>query len=240
MRWIGANSLAELVGLGSTLAIDFVIVSRLAAVQSMAVLLVSILLMTATGAIEGAVVALLQWSVIRGLLPLITRRAWMMATVTGAVVAWFFGSLPSTLMDMGAQETGTAVQEPGTSTVLLIAGAMGLFLGFVLGYPQWRVLRKAAPGAWLWIPANCAAWAVGMPAVFTTIDLAQRNTSLTAVFLTIAVGLLFTGAVVGAIHGLVLVRLVLSAQVEPGTAYIRVEGIENDQKVKDRSRHLPG
>jgi hypothetical protein len=51
-------------------------------------------------------------------------------------------------MDMGAQETGNAGQEPAMSTVLLLAAAMGLFLGFVLGYPQWRVLQRltTAPG----------------------------------------------------------------------------------------------
>lgn len=178
LRWVGANSLAELVGLGATLAIDFVIVSRMAGIPGILASIVGILLVTASGTIEGVVVGLLQWSVLRRPFPEITRRAWMVATVVGAVVAWFFGSLPSTLMDMVAQETGAAVQEPAASTVLLLAAAMGLFLGVVLAYPQWRVLRKAVPGAWLWLPANCAAWALGMPAVFAAIDFAQRSSAL--------------------------------------------------------------
>jgi hypothetical protein len=84
---------------------------------------------------------------------------------------------------------------------------MGLFLGLVLGYPQWRVLRSAVSSAWLWLPANCLAWALGMPAIFAAIDLAQRSTSLAGVVLTLAVSLFLTGAVVGAVHGLVLVWL---------------------------------
>jgi hypothetical protein len=158
LQWVGANSFAELVGLGSTLALDFVIIAYIAAAQSIVASVVSILLMTATGAIEGVVVGLLQWSVLRHPFAGVARSAWIRATVIGALVAWFFGSLPSTLMDMGVQETETAVQEPETTTILPLAAAMGLVLGFVLGYPQWRVLRRVAPTAWLWIPANCAAW----------------------------------------------------------------------------------
>jgi len=207
LRWVGSNSLAEALGLGATLIFDFAIVWRVAAVRSVLASIAAILLGTASGAIEGIVVGLLQWSVIRHPFPLVTRRSWVVSTVAGAVVAWFLGSLPSTLMDMGAQATGAAVQEPQASTVLLLAAAMGVFLGLVLGYPQWRVLRRAVHGAWLWIPANCAAWALGMPTVFAAIDLAQRRTSLGGVLPIIALGLLLTGAVVGAVHGLALVRL---------------------------------
>jgi hypothetical protein len=187
LRWIGANSLAEVIGLGATLAVDFLILWRVATAQSLLASVASILLVSASGAIEGVVVGLLQWSVLRRPFPDISRRAWVMATVIGAVVAWFFGSLPSTLMDMGGQQTEAAASEPETATVLLLAAAMGLFLGFILGYPQWRVLRRAANSAWLWIPANCAAWALGMPAVFAAIDLAQRNSSLTGVVLTLGI-----------------------------------------------------
>jgi hypothetical protein len=104
---------------------------------------------------------------------------------------------------------------------------MGIFLGFVLGYPQWRVLRGVVHGAWLWLPANCAAWALGMPAVFAAIDFAQwrgtapfvplragcRAPPLGGGLAIMMAGLLFTGALVGAVHGLALVRLASQAQV---------------------------
>jgi hypothetical protein len=207
LRWVGANSLAEGLGLGATLAVDFVIMSRLMNAPGVLTSLLSIPLVTVSGAIEGALVGLLQWSVLRRAFPLFARRAWVLATVAGALVAWFLGSLPGTLMDMGAAESGAPVQEPPAAVVLLLAAGMGAFLGLVLGYPQWRVLRRAAPGAWLWLPANCAAWALGMPAVFAAIDLAQRSASLPVALLIALAGLLVTGALVGAVHGLALVRL---------------------------------
>ncbi|HBY95114.1 MAG TPA: hypothetical protein DEP84_14345 [Chloroflexi bacterium] len=218
LQWVSANSLAEALGLGSTLAVDFAIVGRLATPGVLASI-AAIVLVTASGAIEGVIVGLLQWSVIRRPFPVVPRRSWVIATVAGAVVAWFFGSLPSTLIDMGGQATDAAVQEPPAAMVLLLAAAMGVFLGLVLGYPQWRVLRSAVHGAWLWLPANCAAWAVGMPTIFAAIDLAQRGPSLAGAFATIAVGLLLTGALVGAVHGLALVRLASQAEVKPRPVY---------------------
>jgi hypothetical protein len=207
LRWIGANALAETFGLGATLAIDFVILSYIGGARSALITLLGILTLAASGAIEGVVVGLLQWSVLRRPFPAISRRAWVGATIVGAVVAWFFGALPSSLMDMSAQQTGAPIQEPQAATVLLLAAAMGLILGGVLGYPQWRVLRGAVHGAWLWLPANCAAWAVGMPAIFAAIDLAQQSNSVAGALATIALGLLVAGALVGAVHGAALVRL---------------------------------
>ncbi|HUM70931.1 MAG TPA: hypothetical protein PLK31_19030, partial [Chloroflexota bacterium] len=112
LRWVGANSLAEAVGLGLTFALDVLIIWQVAQAGSAWASLVSILLMSATGAIEGGVVGWLQWLVLRRPFPQLARRAWIRATIIGAVVAWFLGSLPSTLMDMGAAETDTAVAEP--------------------------------------------------------------------------------------------------------------------------------
>jgi hypothetical protein len=211
LRWVGANALAELVGLGATFAIDFLIIARSTG-QGMLGSLVSIVQVTASGAIEGSVVGLLQWSVLRRPFPGITRRAWVLATIVGAMVAWFFGSLPSTLIDMGAQQSGTDVQEPSSALVLLLAAGMGLVLGVVLAYPQWRVLRRVVAKAWWWIPANSAAWALGMMVIFAAMDLAFKQPTPVGSAMVIAGALLLAGAVVGAVHGLVLVRLAANAQ----------------------------
>ena len=207
LRWVGANALAETLGLGLSLAADVLIISRVASAQTVLASTASILLMTASGAIEGAIVGLLQWSVLRRAFPGVARRAWVLATILGAMIAWFLGSLPSTLMDMGAQETGTAAQEPAQATVLLLAAAMGLFLGAVLGLPQRRVLQRVVPGAWLWVPANCVAWALGLPVVFAAVDLAYGSGSAAASVAILVLALALTGAIVGAVHGLALVKL---------------------------------
>lgn len=207
LRWVGANSLAEAVGLGLTFAFDVLIIWQVMEAGNAWAPLVGIVLMSATGAIEGGVVGWLQWLVLRRPFPQIARRAWIRATIIGAVVAWFLGSLPSTLMDMGAAGADTAVAEPSLAIVLLLAAGMGLALGLVLAFPQWRVLRAAVPRAWVWLPANAAAWAVGMPIIFALVDLAQRSSSPAVIILTLFVGLFFTGAVVGAVHGLALLWL---------------------------------
>jgi len=212
LRWVAANALAELVGLGSTLAIDYGIIARVAAAKSIMASMVGILLVTISGAIEGGIVGLAQWAVLRSPFPRIARRSWIGATVVGAMVAWFFGSLPSTLMDMGGQQSGGAAQEPSTLIVLLLAAAMGLFLGFILAYPQWRALRQAAEGAWIWLPANCVAWALGMPTIFAAMDIAVRSPTLLGSIAIVALGVLLAGALVGAVHGLALVRLASRAR----------------------------
>lgn len=210
LRWVAANALAELVGLGATFALDILILARVAATRSILASLLGIIVIAATGAVEGVVVGLLQWSVLRRPFPAIARRAWLLATVIGAMVAWFLGSLPSTLMDMGGQANGAPAQEPPQALVLLLAAGMGLFLGVVLGYPQWRVLRQAVQGAWLWLPANSLAWALGMPAIFAAVDrayAAYASGSPVGAAVIMAAALALAGTLVGAVHGLALVKL---------------------------------
>lgn len=94
--------------------------------------------------------------------------------------------------------------------VTFLAAGMGFFLGAVLGYPQYRVLRQVVSGAWLWILANCLAWALGMPVIFASVDrayVAYESGSVAGALLIFAAALALTGAVVGAVHGLALVRL---------------------------------
>ncbi len=179
LRWVAANALAEMLGLGATLGVGYLLFARLGDPPNLAAALGMILLMTASGAIEGAVVGLLQWSVLRRALPAVSRRAWVVATLAGALVAWFLGSLPSTLIGLasGPAEAAAPAQEPPAALVLTMAAAMGLVLGAILGMPQWRVLRRVVGRAWIWMPANSVAWALGMPAVFAAVDLAQQTGS---------------------------------------------------------------
>jgi hypothetical protein len=208
LRWVGANGLAEALGLGATLALDALILSFVAAQQSVVATALGILLVTATGALEGAVVGLLQWRVLRRPFPRIARRTWLLATIGGALLAWFLGSLPSTLMDMSAQPGAAPMEAPSPLVMYALASGMGLALGPVLGVPQWLALRRHAPGAWIWIPANCLAWALGMPVIFVAVDLAQGLTgSPVALALMLVAGLFAAGAVVGAVHGAALVKL---------------------------------
>ena len=205
--WVLANSVAEFIGLGLTLAVGFGVFSRLAQVPGLPGAALTVVPMTALGALEGAIVGAFQWSVLRRGLAGVSRISWIRATIIGAVAAWFLGSLPSAWLGLAAGSSAGFVTQLRPDSVALMAAGMGLVLGLVLGFPQSRVLRKAGEQTWIWIPANMAAWAVGMPVVFASVDAAIDAPGPAVSVVTMAIGLLLTGAAVGAIHGIALVRL---------------------------------
>jgi hypothetical protein len=207
-RWILANSVGELVGLGATFAIGVGLFSGLAETAGVFPTILTAVLMTSAGALEGAVVGLAQWLAMHASLPQLPRWSWVRATIVGALIAWFFGSVPMTIASVSAAAPQEVAQEPPAGAVLLLASAMGLVAGLVLSLIQWRVLREHVEQAWQWLPANSIAWAAGMPIVFAAIDGAQRMPSLAGGIGVMVVSLAITGAVVGAIHGVVLVSLV--------------------------------
>jgi len=199
-RWVAANALAELVGLGVVAWAGFFVFQRVGEPQTAAQAAGFVALFVALGAFEGAVVGVAQRSVLRERLPAV--RGWVGATVAGAMAAWAIGMLPSTLMGLGEKTAAAPQAEPSLALVLLLAAAMGAVAGPVLAAFQWLSLRRAhCRRAGWWLPANAAAWALGMPVVFLG---AQAN-DLTGdpVLIATAVGgsLLGTGAVVGAVHG---------------------------------------
>lgn len=206
-RWVAANALGELVGLGATFAVGVSLLAPTGEGQGAATPIVTLLLMTASGLLEGLVVGLCQWSVLRRAFAQVSLRFWLVATLIGVLVAWFLGSLPAALIDMGGDAAQPAAQEPATWVVMLLAAAMGLVLGLILALPQWWVLRQTVDRAWAWLPANAAAWAMGMPIVFAAVDLAYRVGTAWGAVAVMGLALLLTGAAVGAIHGLALVWL---------------------------------
>jgi len=208
LRWVGANALGEMLGLGATLGIGYLVFARLGEPQNLAMSLLNFVLMVLSGAIEGAIVGWGQWWAMHPWFPRISRFSWLLATICGAMVAWFFGSLPFTLIDMGSQSAETPAVEPAQWMVLLAAAGVGLVAGAVLAFFQWRALRKSVHKAAWWLPANMLAWAAGMPLIFWGIDAIQKGMRPAAASLTLAGVLLLTGAVVGAIHGAFLVRMV--------------------------------
>jgi hypothetical protein len=126
----------------------------------------------------------------------------------GALLAYVLGYLPSTLMSMREATASTApVAEPAQWIVLLLAAGMGAAGGAVLSFAQWLAMRGRVRGAGIWMPANMLAWLFGMPVIFWGIDLAFKMSALWQSALLLAGTLFAAGAVVGAIHGLFLIRL---------------------------------
>lgn len=209
-RWVVANAAAEAVGLGLTLGLTGLVIGRLASVGGLAGVALAFGAAVLSGAIEATVVGLAQWWAMHPWLPQITRRAWWLATLAGALLAYVLGYLPSTIINL-MQETGgneATMTEPPQAVVLLLAAGLGLVAGAILSFAQYLALRgKVAHAGW-WIPANMVAWAVGLPVVFWAIDLAFKLPVLWQAVALMVVALLAMGAIVGAIHGAVLVRMV--------------------------------
>ncbi len=208
-RWVAANAWAELVGLGASGAVA-VLVLRGSPDTSGAVIAGALAVVLVAAVTEGGIVGWAQHRVLRTARLELPARRWIIATVVGALVAWSLGMTPATIIELvGVAEdaTGGSNVEPGLALQLGLAMILGLVTGPILGAPQAWVLRGHVERAWRWIPANAAAWAAGMPLVFLVAGGLPPSWPVTAYLGVAAATLLLVGAVVGAIHGWVLVRL---------------------------------
>ena len=207
-RWILANALSEMIGLGLTFAITGLFFSSLGEQNSVGSILLSFAVAVLSGAVEATIVGLAQWWAMGPWFPSIKRFAWWRGTLIGALIAYVLGYLPSTLMSFGEATSATApAAEPAQWIVLLLAAGMGALGGAVLSFAQWLAMRGRVRGAGIWIPANMLAWLFGMPVIFWGIDLAFRMSALWQSVVVMAGTLFVAGAVVGSIHGLFLMRL---------------------------------
>ena len=208
-RWTLANALSEMAGLGLTFLITGWFFSRMGEANTAAGILFSFTVAVASGAVEATCVGLAQWWAMQPRFPSIGRFEWWRGTFIGALAAYVLGYLPSTIMSMGeAAGSGASMQEPPQWVVLLLAAGMGAVGGAVLSFAQWLVLRGKVRRAGTWIPANMLAWTFGMPVIFWGIDMAFKLAKVWQSVLLMVGALFVAGAVVGAIHGLFLVRLV--------------------------------
>lgn len=201
-----ANSLAELIGLGTSALLWLGVLFNDA--TKLGIVAAAILVILGSTLLEGSAVGLGQWLVLRGALPGLQRRQWWLATTVGAFVAWTLGMIPSTMMSL-AEETAASqpAAEISDALVFALAAAMGAALGPVLALPQWWVLRRYLARAGWWIPANAAAWALGMPVIFMGINFMPAGGVTPLTILIVLLTLATAGAIVGSIHGAVLVRL---------------------------------
>ena len=203
-RWVGANAVGELLGLGLT---------GVAAAVAMVTIeprwpLVAVGAIVATGAIEGTIVGLAQWRVLRDHLDISAQR-WVTATIVGALAAWAAGVTPSLLAD--ARGAGA---EPTVPVQLALAAALGLVAGPILGGPQALALRGLVDRPWRWVAANAVAWACALPLTFVAPALTPAGVGTPVLVVGFAIGAFAAGAVAGAVHGVVLVSLVGGRGVE--------------------------
>ena len=211
-QWILANGWAEAVGLGTTFAIGGALAPLLDRNPSILVILAGALAAVLLGTfLEGVLIGVAQAAVIRKRLSDLRPRTWIIATAVGAGLAWLLGMVPSTAMAL--QSLGSDASppsEPSAMVQYIMAAALGLVAGPILGLAQWTVLRRHVPHAIRWLWANALAWAIGMPLIFLGMD--HMPWTARPVVLLVAIYALCgaTGLVVGAVHGRVLVGLTQS------------------------------
>jgi hypothetical protein len=199
----------EAVGLGTTLVLAWTVAPWFERHASATAIVAAAAGATLLGTLlEGLVVGIAQEGVLRQRVTEMNPHAWVVRTAVGAAVAWLLGMVPSVVAALTTTEgAAVASSEPPRMVQCVLAMALGVALGALLGGAQWTILRRhtVRAGAWIW--ANAAAWGMGMPCVFVGMDLVPWSGSPALVALSIyAVGL-FTGLLVGSIQGCVLVSL---------------------------------
>lgn len=208
-RWIIANLIGELLGLGVVATAAYAAVSVMGESASAAHALAFATLIIGLGIIEGAIVGYAQAVVLRRRLPQL--RAWVRATMVGAACAWSLGMLPGTLMSIAGSSPSTMPSGMSDALQLLLAVPLGLVTGAILGLPQWLVLKRYVSRAGWWVAANAAAWACGMPLIFAVAGAGAPGPVLPTVIVVLA-GLALAGALVGAVHGAFLIKLLASSR----------------------------
>lgn len=206
-RWVFANTVGELIGLGVACAVGVAFVLYIADSLGSVGQYAAAGLMIAVGAFEGIVVGYFQANVLGEKLRSLKRRSWITATAVGATVAWTLGVIPSLVMSMSSQRSGVQTVEPSEVTVFSLAAGMGCVLGVVLAIPQWFVLRKNVGRAAWWLPANALAWAVGMPQLFAGPSAIGEGLWAWQIAFVVFASIVSAGASVGAIHGGFLIWL---------------------------------
>ena len=210
LRWVLANALGEAVGLSAVLLVGFgVLGPQLAGLAGAWPAVLSLTSGVVLGIFEGIVLGAAQGIVLRSRLPGLALRRWIIATAIGAMVAWGLGMLPSTLMSADAGGSQVAAEMPDWLTIVMAAG-MGAVAGIILALAQWAALRSQTRRAGLWLPANSLAWLCGMPLVFLGMGSIPAGASVLQAVPIVVTATAAAGAVVGAVHGLFLVKALLT------------------------------
>ncbi len=205
LQWVVANAASETVGLGTTLLIGaFLLVNAEPTIGALPAAALGVLAGTV---IEGTVVGTAQWIVLRRPLKRMRWHVWVLATALGAFVAWTLGMIPSTLLFTAPDSGAAASGEMSDLMTYALAAAMGIALGTILGAAQWLALCRHLPKAGWWVPGNSLAWMLGMVVVFLGTSFIPAGGITVPVALILLLFVVAAGAVVGAVHGLVLIWL---------------------------------
>jgi NAD(P)-dependent dehydrogenase (short-subunit alcohol dehydrogenase family) len=198
-RWLAANVLAE----AFALTIAAWVVQAHAIAPGSARL--SVLAYGGLGAIEGAALGIMQYSVLRRRLTQLRPFGWVSATLLVAASSWMVMAFARGWADEHALRF---VQRPSGYVLLGLTLGLGALGGAVFGAAQALVLRRYARDAGRWIRANALARACATPIVFfgaQLVDPSGQAAAIAAVALVIG---LFAGGVSGSVSSVFVQQLV--------------------------------
>jgi len=189
--WIVLTALAELAGIALG-AVWWVGADQLnPEPKGLAAQLAMLGLKALSGVVEGAVLGVVQASLMRRRLPGLSIRRWSLATCAVAVAGWAVGSSFSVFGGGGAPGGGGF--DPGPALTVALSASFGLVVGTLFGAVQALALGGLRVRRWPWIVGNAAGWALGLPAIY----LAASGAIAGPIWLLGAGGGLIAGAVVG-------------------------------------------
>ena len=211
-RWVAANAIGELLGLGVYFTVGYIATDLLGEAPNLVFTL--FLLIIASRVIEGTIVGMTQWWAMVPYFPGLTRPSWLVATILGVLSGWFLSSWVFSPTLVGYQAASQSTQALPLGMILLQTAGIGALTGVVLSFFQWLALRSRVHKAWIWIPASTLAWALGMPFIYAATNIIQPDVPLGQIALVLGLGFLLAGAMVGAVSGVFLVRLADQSRVE--------------------------
>jgi hypothetical protein len=171
--------------------------AALAAVGVADVVLVAGLVLA--GLLEGATIGVAQSLVLARYAPAVDRRDWVVATAAAACFAWFVGMAGGAVISAGIAPAGLV------AALLVPAWAAALL---AMGYAQWRVLRRTVAGSGRWVWVTSGAWALGVMVPVVALSLTPNGWPPWAHVVVGVLAAAAMGAVVGALTGPTLQRLV--------------------------------
>jgi deazaflavin-dependent oxidoreductase (nitroreductase family) len=199
--WVTRCALAETVGMTAAAAAartgDRLVGTPATATDSATLVSLAV----AGGVVEALAIGVAMAGPLRALAPTLPRTRWVAVTTAVAGLSWAAGSVPAALQsDGGATATAST---PPLGLILLAAAAIGIGTGALLGAAQALVLRGHVRHPWRWCTASTIAWPLPMAVIFAGAGTAGAEWPAWQVLLLAAA----TGAVAGALLGLVLGRL---------------------------------
>jgi len=224
--WIPVVALAELGGFALPAVVGVLTVGS--------PVVVSLPLLVAAGAVEGALLGTGQALVLRSALPAISVTRWVLATAGAAALAYLLALLPST--------TATVTAAWPAPVLVVLAVALGLLVLVTIGLAQWLELRRHVYPAAAWIGVTALAWLLGLGiflAVATPLWHPGQSARM-AVLVGLVAGALMA-LVMAAVTGAGLVRLLRRSpgQATASGTFRETFGPEVGTAAREWSRAMP-